>query len=286
MAILQVFCLSFTGFNWYLKSVMELTVLEITALIALIPASLLTFRRVPQKDGVYWSALAVALCGTLAWVYVRQSAGWHTGLSTALWLTVAACLVLYTGIAYFSEDAWRLTAILFPYLLILGILATIWSQVPERPFILGAPLAWIGTHIAVSVATYALITLAAVAALAATLQGRAIKAKKRTRLSRLLPSIAGSEWLLVRLLIASEIILAIGLVTGIATLYLSTGQFLTFDHKTTLTLGVFIIVAGILFIHFRTGFRGRAATRIVLLAYLLLTLGYPGVKFVTDILLA
>ena len=90
----------------------------------------------------------------------------------------------------------------------------------------------------------------------------------------------------MRLLVASEIILAIGLITGMATLYTTTGQFLTFDHKTTLTLIVFVIVGVILFVHFRTGIRGRAATRIVLLAYLLLTLGYPGVKFVTDILLS
>lgn len=265
---------------------MDLTLLKITALLALVPASVLVFRRVPQKDVIYWSSIAVALCGTLVWVYIRQSAGWHTGLSTALWLTIAACLIIYAGIAAFSEDGWRLTALLFPYLLILGILATIWSQVPEQAFVGNAPMAWIGTHIAVSVATYALITLAAVAALAATLQEKALKSKKRTKLSRLLPSIAGSEGLLVRLLIASEIVLAIGLITGMATLYMTTGQFLTFDHKTTLTLLVFVVVGVILFIHFRTGIRGRSATRIVLLAYLLLTLGYPGVKFVTDILLS
>ncbi len=265
---------------------MDLTLLKLAALLSLIPASVLTFRRDPQKDMLFWSAIAVALCGTLVWVYIRQSGGWHTGLSTALWLTVAACLIFYAGIAFFSDDGWRLTAILFPYLLILGILATIWSQVPEQPFHGNAPLAWIGTHIAVSVATYALITLAAVAALAATIQERAIKSKKRTRMARLLPSIAGSEGLLVRLLIASEVILAIGLITGMATLYTSTGNFLTFDHKTTLTFLVFVIVGVLLFVHFRTGIRGRSATRIVLLAYLLLTLGYPGVKFVTDILLS
>ncbi|MBT3989453.1 MAG: cytochrome c biogenesis protein CcsA [Rhodospirillaceae bacterium] len=265
---------------------MDFTLLKITALLSLIPASVLTFRRTPQKDMVFWSAVAVALFGTIVWVYIRQSAGWHTGLSTALWLTVASCLIVYVVIALFTDDGWRLTAILFPYLLILGILAVVWSQVPEQPFVGNAPLAWIGTHIAVSVATYAMITLAAVAALAATLQERAIKSKKRTRVSQLLPSVAGSEGLLVRLLIASEVVLAIGLITGMATLYMTTGQFLIFDHKTTLTMLVFVIVGVILFIHFRSGIRGRFATRIVLLAYLLLTLGYPGVKFVTDILLA
>ena len=36
----------------------------------------------------------------------------------------------------------------------------------------------------------------------------------------------------------------------------------------------------------RRGVRGRRAARVVLLAYLLMTLGYPGVKFVTDVLMA
>ena len=38
--------------------------------------------------------------------------------------------------------------------------------------------------------------------------------------------------------------------------------------------------------HFKTGLRGRQAARMVLLAYLLLTLGYPGVKFITDVVLS
>jgi ABC-type uncharacterized transport system permease subunit len=39
-------------------------------------------------------------------------------------------------------------------------------------------------------------------------------------------------------------------------------------------------------LHYRSGLRGRRAARVVLVAYLLLTLAYPGVKFVTDVLLS
>ena len=58
------------------------------------------------------------------------------------------------------------------------------------------------------------------------------------------------------------------------------------NHKTVLSLVAFVVIGILLVAHFRTGIRGRRASRLVLLAYLLLTLGYPGVKFVTDILLA
>ena len=53
-----------------------------------------------------------------------------------------------------------------------------------------------------------------------------------------------------------------------------------------LVVMVFAIVLCMLFMHFYTGIRGRAATRFVLLAYLFLTLAYPGVKFVRDVLLS
>ena len=264
---------------------MEMNILKVTALIALIPAFLATLRRTPQRDAVFWSALLVAVFGSLVFVCVRQSAGWHTGLSTALWLTVAACLLLHTIISAFSADNWRLTSLLLPYLFLLGVLAIIWEQAPEQPLAGDAPLAWVGAHIVVSVTTYGLITLAAVAALAAALQEKSLKAKKRTKLSSILPSVAGSENILVRLLISSEIVLFIGLLTGMATLYSSTGKLLIFDHKTMFSIIVLVVVGALLFAHFKSGVRGRSATRLVLLAYLMLTLGYPGVKFVTDILL-
>jgi ABC-type uncharacterized transport system permease subunit len=61
---------------------------------------------------------------------------------------------------------------------------------------------------------------------------------------------------------------------------------LVFDHKTVLTITAFVVIGGLLAAHYKTGLRGRQAARIVLLAYLLLTLGYPGVKFITDVVLS
>ena len=265
---------------------MSCTLLPFTALIALVPAALAPFRRSAERDGVFWLVWAVAVAGTAVWVFVRQSTGWGTGLSTALWLTILTCLILYGGICFLNRDAWRLASLLLPYLLVLGLLATIWSQVPEKHLTDGLPPVWIGTHIFVSVATYGLVTLAAVAALAAALQHRALRIKKRNRLSSILPAVSSSERLLVQLLATSEIVLAFGLMTGMAAMYFTSGQVVALDHKSTLALSVFVILAVLLLLHFKSGVRGKAAIRLVLLAYLLLTLGYPGVKFVTDILLS
>ena len=264
---------------------MSFSMLKLTALISLLPAAITLFRKPARRDTIFWSAMVVATAGTLAWVVARQANGWSTGVSTALWLTIAACLVFFMVTAVATSEGWRLLPLLAPYLVLLAALATLWDQAPERPLVGDAPLGWIGTHIAVSVSTYGLITLAAIAALAAWIQQRALKAKTYSPLAKLLPPLADSEHLILRLLQISDIVLAIGLATGVATFYMESGHFLLIDQKTIFTTSVFVVVGVLLIAQARWGMRGRSAVRGVLLAYLLLTLGYPGVKFVTDILL-
>jgi len=68
--------------------------------------------------------------------------------------------------------------------------------------------------------------------------------------------------------------------------YFATGTLLEVDHKTLFSLLTFAVIGLLLVARYRQGLRGRRAARLVLLAYLLLTLAYPGVKFATEILLA
>lgn len=274
---------------------MQNLVFSLSALFALVPAMLVPFRRAPAgRDAVFWAVLALAVAGPLAWAVVLVAGRWHTDLSTALWVTIAACMVLFAGLCLGTRSAWRLAPLLLPYLVLIAALATLTARGSEpalrggAPDMLrgGAPDIWIQVHIVVSVLTYALLTLAAVAALAAFLQERALKAKHPTGLTRILPPMAESERLQVRLLAASETVLGAGLLTGMAVLYFERGRLLVLDHKTLLSIATFLVIAALLAAHARTGIRGRRAARTVLAAYLLLTLGYLGVKFVTGILLA
>ncbi|MBM3571552.1 MAG: hypothetical protein FJX52_04190, partial [Alphaproteobacteria bacterium] len=238
----------------------------------------------PRPDPVYWSVLVVALCGPMSWVAVQSGDAWATNFSAALWISIASSLVLFALLVAVTAQAWRLTPLLLPYLVVLGLMATIWQQAPGRPLTGTAPAIWLDLHILVSVLTYALLTLAAMAGLAVFLQERALKLKRPDRLSSLLPPIADSELLQVRLLIAGEIVLGVGLATGMALQYFGRGRLLIMDHKTLLSVVAFVLIAGLLAAHYRTGLRGRRAARLALCAYLLLTLAYPGVKFVTDVL--
>ncbi len=259
---------------------------NLAALVALVPAALVHLRARDSRDLAYWAVLAVATAGSASWALALLGDRWHTGLSVALWVSISASLVVFMVLSLIAAQAWRLTPLLLPYLLLLGVIATIWSQAPERPLAGAAPPAWLGVHIVVSVLTYALLTVAAVAGLSVVLQEWALKRKRPTGLTRALPSVADSEELQLGLLAAGELVLGAGLVSGVATQYLEDGRLLAFDHKTLLSILAFAVIGALLLAHWRTGVRGRRAARYVLLAYLLLTLAYPGVKFVTDVLMA
>ena len=259
---------------------------SLSAMAALIPLTLVVWRRDTRRDATFWVLAAVALAGPLAWAIAHFGAGWQAGLAATLWIIVLSCLGLFLIVAATTGNGWRLATLLLPYLVLFALVATIWDQAPEHGLSDRAPAAWVGVHIAVSVITYGLLTLSAIAGLAVVMRESAMKAKRRGLLSDQLPSVADAENLQVRLLQVSEAVLGLGLVTGMAIQFIETGNLLVLDHKTLLTIGGFVMIAGLLFAHYRTGLRGRRAARLVLIAYLLVTLGYPGVKFVRDVLLA
>ncbi len=261
-------------------------VFSLAALAALGAASFLSLRQEARRDSAFWILIAVAVAVPVAWAVIQVADTWDTGLSAALWVSIAATMCLFAVLAAAGNAAWRLTPLLLPYLLLLGIVATVWQQAPERPLLGTAPTAWLEFHILVSVVAYSLLTIAAVAGLAVFLQEWALKAKRPTALTRLLPSVADSETLQVRLLIAAEAALALGLLSGAAVEYYEAHGVPGLGHKTLFSVLTFVVIAALLVAHYRTGVRGRRAARLVLLAYLLLTLAYPGVKFVTDVLLA
>lgn len=259
---------------------------SLSALCALVPVWLAGMRHKDAPDALYWATLAVALAGPLAWVIVQMAGAWRPGFSTTLWVTVAGSIGVFILVAATTAQGWRLTPLIAPYLLLVGMLATIWQQASPPPLQAAAATGWVHSHILVSVATYSVVTVAAIAALGAFLQERALKRKRPTALTRRLPAMAECESLVVRLLALGEIVLALGLATGMALQYAETGTLLQLNHKSALTVAAFLVIGGLLIAHYRSGVRGRSAARIVLLAYLLLTLGYPGVKFVTDVVMA
>lgn len=262
------------------------TLFALSALAALMPVTVVAWRRAGAPDLSFWLLLGVAVAGPLAWTWVQFAGGWRTGLAPALWTAIVVSLAVFGIVAVRWRAAAQLAPLLLPYLIVLAVIATVWQGQPERPLSGAAPWSWIGLHIAFSVLTYAVLTVSAIAGLAAFLQERALKAKRPGGIARLLPSLSDAEGLELRLLGLSAVVLGLGIVTGMTIQLIESGRPLVFDHKTAFSLATFAVILGLLWARRRRGLRGRRAARLVLLAYLLLTLAYPGVKFVTDVLLA
>ena len=258
---------------------------SLSALAALVPAWLYVMRG-GERAPLFWILLAVALAGPVSWAVVQLAGHWQTGFSASLWLSIAVSIVLFAAISVVNRSAWRLAPLLLPYLLILGVLAMIWQNAPGRPLERIGAEGWLVAHIVISELTYALITIGAIAGLAILLQERALKAKRPNALTRRLPPVADTERLQVAVLIAGETVLGAGLITGFITLYYASGSVLRFDHKTVLAIVAFVVIGALLSLHYLAGMRGRRAARLILIAYLIITLAYPGVKFVTDVVMS
>ena len=260
-------------------------VFGLAALAALVPAAVHPFLRREGGGALRWALLVLAVAGPSLWSFSLFSGHWRADFAVALWLSISASLVCFLGVSVINGKARALAPLLLPYLFVLGLAATVFQTRDSGTVGAVAPSPWVIIHIICSVATYALVTLAAVAGLSVFISERALKRKTTSRLTALLPAVMDAERLLVALLVTSIIILVAGLLSGVVLEIGETGRVLAADHKTILSIGAFLVIAGVLFAHGKFGMRGRTAARIVLLAYLMLTLAYLGVKFVTDVLL-
>jgi ABC-type uncharacterized transport system permease subunit len=275
----------------YLLAVMSATLsIGVAALAAQVPALALVVRggaderARSEPSAAFWAVLALAGAGAV-WVVSQQlMGGWRGGLAPTLWVSVAATFAVFAACTAAWRETARLAPLVFPYMALLSALAQVIS-VSEHDAAAAQPIVdtVLAVHIGVSVATYAVATLAAIAAFAAFLQERALKAKAPRGFAQRLTPLAVADALTQRLLLVGEAVLGLGIATGIVEA-VGTGG-LHFDHKTLLSILAFVVIGAVLWAHHRFGLRGRRAARGVLLAYLLLTLGYPGVKFVRDVLI-
>ena len=255
------------------------TLYSLLALASLVPSMAVAARREPERDGRFWTTLLIGIAGPAIWAAAQISGEWNASLSATLWVGVAAGMVVFASTALIDDHAWRLAPLIVPYLFIWGLFAWAFSAITETAVIEPAAT-WLGLHIAVAVLTLGLLTVAATSALASYIQARALKAKHRGWYARRLPAASESDGLSAKLLIVAEIVLAIGVVTGMLLERSVSGKLLLADHKTMMVLSAFVIIALLLIGRRLLGMPGQVATRIVLLAYLLVVLGYFGVKFV------
>ena len=109
-----------------------------------------------------------------------------------------------------------------------------------------------------------------------------IKSKRPNKIVNYLPAITEADRLQTTLLLISLVILIVGVSTGMAVEYTNSGSLFVFDHKIILTICTLILILFLLVSNRLFGFRGKIMSRFILLAYFLISLGYLGVKVISQ----
>lgn len=258
---------------------------SLVALIGFAPLMVVSLRTDAVSRLVMFALLAATAAGVSSAFIHHIETGWRADLGNALLATVASTLVLAAAISLFRPLVNRYLFLLAPYLFVLcGLGILLAGTAPVSGSYRASDIS-VPVHIGFSLATYAMLTLAAMAALGATLKERALKLRRSGFAAARLPAVADSENFLILLLSGAEILLLAGLMTGAILSFDRAGVAFPLDHKTLLSVLAFLVIGLLIILHLRVGIRGKLAARLVLIAWILLTLGYPGVKFVTELLI-
>ena len=236
----------------------------------------------PRERTRCMAAFAAATVATMYWIGSRD---WGLGLSTALLASILATQLAFAVALIRTRDILPLGSLLGPYLLFAAGMV-IWADIiSNEEAVLTDIGGWLGAHMGAAILSYGFITLGAIASGAIILRERALKQRKRSLLTDRLPSISTTEKAEIFGLTVAEIVLGLAILFGIGAEYAASGTFFQVTHKSVLTLITFVVIGVLLWLHLQKGIRGRLVARVGLTVYLLISLGYPGVKFVGDVLL-
>ena len=258
--------------------------LHLAAIASLLPVGAATVR---GRTGtpIFWIlAVAAAICMT-GWLYIRMGRGWAFDFAASLDVIITVTLISFLALSAFSRTVAALGPLVLFYCLPLGVLALLFGSAGWDKVERDAPGDWwFWLHIIIAVTAFALATLAAIAGVAVWIRDWMLKNRRQSDFVSSLPPMLEAEAVQFRLLQGCAVFLAAVVATGMATSYETLGTVLPVDHKSLLTLIAFFLVLFLLSAHRWLGWRGRRAVQVVLAVQLLLALGYPGVKFITDIL--
>ena len=209
--------------------------------------------------------------------------GWDHGVAAALRLSIFFTVFWFAVLCITSKIAMKLAVFVLPYLTMLSFAVfTLNVLDSENTVDKEISSAWISFHILMSLSTYATISLATMAAFSVFLSQLSIKNKKSNIFVNFLPAINEADRLQTILLVISLFVLFIGILTGMTVEYLKSGK----RYYNRSQDNFIVLHSGFDFILLITnklfGLRGRFLSRLILVAYFLISLGYLGVKVISQ----
>lgn len=203
--------------------------------------------------------------------------GFFNALSLSTWAIVALMLALTA-----AQPVVNLGIGLFP-LAALGLAGNLLFGTESGPTI-PVESGGLDIHVLVSMAAYAVLSVAAMQAILLGVQHRMLHEHHPVRVVHSLPPLYLMESLLFRLIAAGFGLLTLALASGFVYLDNMFAQDLV--HKTVLTMIAWVVFGVLLGGHYIAGWRGPTAVRFTLGGLALLVLGYFGSKLVLELVLA
>lgn len=202
----------------------------------------------------------------------------------ALNLTVLNALATVFGLASaitvvssFRERLEGIAVVLLP-ITALSVFLTVF--VPESNVPIRTGQFALDAHILISLAAYALLTLAALQGVMLLIQHHALHGHHATGWIRRLPPMESVEQLMFRFIVIGFLLLTLALVTGFLFLENIFAQHLV--HKTVLSVIAWLVFAVLLAGRHIAGWRGRTAVQWTLAGFALMGLAYFGTKIVLE----
>ena len=225
---------------------------------------------------------AVAWCGAVLhaaalWPAVAAPGGAVLDLPATVSVAGLALAVVF-GAAMLWRIDYGIGALVLPLAGVAALVPLAWPG-PAVPAGAGAAR----VHAALSLVTYAVLTLAAIQALVLGYQERRIRTRRPGGTLRSLESLETQERWLFRFAGIGFFLLSLSLVSGFMFLHDMFAQHLA--HKTVLSCAAWAIFGTLLWGRWRHGWRGQTAVRWCLGGFAVLVLAYFGSRWILEVLL-
>lgn len=231
------------------------------------------------KSPAYLAAAAVIFHALALHSIVFTPLGIDIGFFSALSFTAALMTALLV-IASFSLPIGILGLLVYPFAFITLVLRATSLQQILLTDTLGPGLQ---THILFSLLAYSLLSIAVAQAILLYIQDKYLHNKHPSGFLHSLPSLETMETLLFRIIALGSIALTVSLLSGFVYLDDMFAQHLV--HKTILSMIAWAIFVGLLWGHYKFGWRGKIAIKWSISGFTLLMLAYFGSKFVIELVL-
>ena len=233
----------------------------------------------PARDTFACIAVAcgVALHAAAVWPAITPWSGAIPNLPATVSIAGMTLTAVY-GIALLWRIDHVVGALVLPMAAVAPLVPVAW---PAHAVPAGAASAPI--HAAISILTYAVLSLAALQALLLAWQEHRIRTKRPGGAVRSLASLDTQERWLFRLVGIGFFLLSLSLASGFMFVQDMMAQHLA--HKTVLSCTAWVIFGALLWGRWRYGWRGQTAVRWCLGGFVVLVLAYFGSRLILEVLL-